>query len=238
MMAAVFASSLMVAAEPQSRGIWSGVYAASQAARGKKTYDLTCSGCHGSDLGGVDGPALAGDAFLRNWLEDNVESLVSKIQTRMPGDAPGSLSREQAVDLTSFILSANEFPAGSEELPTSSSALSGIQIVGKNGPGPVPNFALVLVVGCLAQKAGAEWLLTQGTEPVRTRESAAEPSGRAETLGAGPLGTQTFSLMDAGAFGPEAHNGHKVVVKGLLMREAKGSRLNVTSLQSVGTTCP
>ena len=228
----------MMAAEPPAASVWSGVYTAPQASRGKKAYDLTCGGCHGSDLGGGDGPALVGDGFLRNWLEDNVENLVSKIQTRMPGDAPGSLSREQAVDLTSFILSANEFPAGSEELPTSSDALSGIQIVGKNGPGPVPNFSLVLVVGCLAGKAGAEWLVTQGTEPVRTRESGPEPSGRAETLRAGPLGTQTFSLMDAGAFGPEAHNGHKVAVKGLLMREARGTRLNVTSLQSVGSTCP
>jgi quinoprotein glucose dehydrogenase len=221
-----------------SKSVWSGVYTASQAARGKQAFDLTCSGCHGADLSGIDGPALVGEAFLRNWLEDNMESLVAKIQTRMPGDAPGSLTREEAADLASYILSANDMPPGAEELPSSSSALSAIQIVGKNGPGPVPNFALVLVVGCLAQKGGTDWVITHGTEPVRTRDSGPEPAGRAETLGAAPAGAQTFSLMDVGTFSPDAHDGHKVAVKGLLMREARGTRLNVTSLQAVGATCP
>ncbi len=36
---------------------------------------------------------------------------------------------------------------------------------------------------------------------------------------------------------PEEHKGHKVLVKGLLIKDAAGQRLNITSLTTVGQTC-
>jgi hypothetical protein len=36
---------------------------------------------------------------------------------------------------------------------------------------------------------------------------------------------------------PEQHKGHKVLVKGLLIKDASGQRVNVTSLTTVGDTC-
>ena len=232
------AGSAMAAqgAPPVARTVWSGVYTEEQAGRGKAIYDASCSSCHGPELAGLDGPALAGNDFLRNWLEDNLNSLVVKVHRRMPADAPGSLSERETIDVVSFLLRANEFPAGSQELTPDERMLSAIRVENKSGPGPVPNFSLVLVVGCLRQRPDSAWVLTRGTDPVRTRESGPDPAaaaGRAATLG-----SQTFQLRDVASSRPENYKGQIVGVKGLLMRQPEGMRLNVTSLQASGSTCP
>jgi cytochrome c553 len=215
--------------------VWSGVYTTGQAARGKDEYETHCSSCHGAELGGMDAPPLVGEGFLRNWLEDDMRSLVDKVHTRMPGDAPGSLSYRDSTDIVSYLLEMNQFPAGSEELPENPTALAAIRIEGKTGPGPVPNFSLVRVVGCLIQTADAQWMILHGTEPSRTRESAA--TRQAADAPAPALGSQTFRLMDAATVRPESSSGRIVEVKGLLMRQPAGITLNVTSIQTVGPAC-
>jgi S-disulfanyl-L-cysteine oxidoreductase SoxD len=230
------ASILALAQGTRARSVWSGVYTDEQAARGKAAYEGSCTGCHGPTLGGVDGPALAGSDFLRNWLEDDLNSLFRKVQDRMPGDAPGSLPENVSLDIVAFLLQANEFPSGAEELTPVGAALSAIRIESKDGPAPVPNFSLVRVVGCLTQDEKAQWIVTHGTEPVRARDGS--PSGMASAVLATALGSQTFRLMDAAASRPEDHKGEKVEVKGLLMRQADATVLNVTSLQSGGSACP
>jgi len=228
--------SVATAAQQSSRSVWSGVYTDEQAARGKATYDLSCTACHGPTLGGVDGPPLVGNDFLRNWLEDDLNALFRKVHDRMPADAPGSLSASVSLDVVAYVLQANEFPSGSQELIPDAGLLSAIHIQGKDGPAPVPNFSLVRVVGCLTQNAAAEWIVTRGTEPARSRDGAA--TGNASAVAATPFGTQTYRLMDAAASKPEVHKGEKVEVKGLLMRQASGTVLNVTSLQAAGSACP
>jgi hypothetical protein len=221
--------------DPSSKSVWSGVYTTGQAARGKKEYDLSCIGCHGPDLRGADGPTLIGADFLRNWLEDELRSLVDKVHTRMPADAPGSMSASESTDTVTYLLQANGFPPGAEELPSDAAALSAIRIEGKDGPAPVPNFSLVLVVGCLTQTADTQWIVTRGTEPVRTRDTA--PTAGTTALAGAPLGTLTVRLMDVTSARPENYKGHKVEVKGLLMRQPAGTLLNVTSMQTVASSC-
>ena len=225
-------------AGPARRTVWSGVYTEEQAARGKAVYEASCASCHGPELGGLDGPALAGNDFLRNWLEDDLNSLYDKVHRRMPGDAPGSLSERESVDVVSYLLRMNDFPAGAQELTPDERVLSAIRVENKSGPGPVPNFSLVRVVGCLSQRPDAQWVLTRGTDPARTRESA--PDAPLAPGAALALGTQTFQLMDLAASRPERFSGQVVQVKGLLMRQPEGTRLNVTSLQAAGPTssCP
>jgi cbb3-type cytochrome c oxidase subunit III len=230
------ASASTFTAAQGPRSVWSGVYTEEQAVRGKAAYEVSCTGCHGPTLGGVDGPALAGSDFLRNWLEDDLNSLFRKVQDRMPADAPGSLPENVSLDIVAFLLQANEFPSGAEELTPVGAVLSAIRIQGKDGPAPVPNFSLVRVVGCLTQDEKAQWIVTHGTEPVRAREGS--PSGNASAVLATSLGSQTFRLMDAAASRPDTHKGEKVEVKGLLMRQADATVLNVTSLQSGGSACP
>jgi len=235
----VFGSQSLLATQQKDREtktVWDGVYTIVQAERGKDIYEFKCGHCHREDLGGVDGPALVGGGFLRNWLEDSLSSLYLHVYYRMPGDLVGTLSSQESVDLTSFLLFANGFPAGLNELVADEDLLKGILITGKDGPGPVPNFSLVKVIGCLKQDLGSEWIVTHGTEPVRARNSGVVPVGQ-EVLEVISLGTENFHLMNVAFFKPETLKDQKVEIEGLLIRQPKETRLNVTSLKTVGVEC-
>jgi hypothetical protein len=175
---------------------------------------------------------------MDNWREDNVKSLFAFIQTRMPLRAAGSLSDETYIDILAHILAVNMFPAGSKELSTD--ALGSIQIVGKDGPAPVPNFALITVVGCLAQGSDNEWKLEKVSAPVRARQE--KPTApELQTSTTRPLGSDTFRLVYVDAlrpdFRPERHVGQKLHAQGYILRNDKGLGLSVTWLESVASTC-
>jgi S-disulfanyl-L-cysteine oxidoreductase SoxD len=100
----------------QVRSVTERVYSAAQATRGGAIYKTQCAECHGNTLEGASGPPLAGDAFLGNWSAKTLTTLVDKIQKTMPFTAPGTLSRQQSIDLSAFILQSGKFPAGQAEL--------------------------------------------------------------------------------------------------------------------------
>ena len=54
---------------------------------------------------------------MANWDGLTVGDLFDRIRISMPADRPGSLSRQENVDVVSFILRFNQFPSGKEELP-------------------------------------------------------------------------------------------------------------------------
>src|SRR6185312_14454585 len=55
-------------AQDEVRSIWSGVYTAQQADRGKAVYLDTCAGCHGAGLLGNDEiPPVKGPHFMSDW---------------------------------------------------------------------------------------------------------------------------------------------------------------------------
>ncbi len=85
---------------------------AAQATRGKRSYDETCSACHGADLGGKDfAPALVGQAFLAKY--PNAKDLYDRTRTTMPQGAPGSISNAAYLDIVAHVLKANgKAPAG------------------------------------------------------------------------------------------------------------------------------
>ena len=222
----------------QPRTVWDGIYTVEQAQRGQVLFTTRCGHCHAEDLGGGEGPALLGDGFRRNWFERTVQSLFTHIQTAMPSDEPGSLSGDEVAALIGFVLSANGMPAGSDLLESEPNLLASILIVGKDGPGPVPNFSLVQVVGCLSSGPESEWVLTRGTEPVRPPDGGGSVgAAEARALAGVPLGTQAFGLMDAAYWRPEPLEGHKVVVQGLLIRQEEQVRINVTTLTGTGASC-
>ena len=214
--------------------VWGGVYTAEQAARGKDHYELDCAPCHGPYLKGGEGPSLTGQGFLRNWLEDNVNNLFTRVHERMPADAPGSLSPQVSADILSYLLQRNGFPPGDTELVPDPEVLSRIRIEGKDGPGPVPNYSLVLVVGCLEGPADGQWTVTRASRPVRTRESKPGPGGPNPTWS---FGDMTFELMDAAFAEPERLTGQAVEVRGFLIREPERSLVNVTSLHPLAPSC-
>ena len=110
----------------QLRPLSEGVYSAEQATRGQELYLTDCASCHSEDMMGTIGPPLAGDLFLSHYSEAPLATLVNRIEQTMPFATPGSLSREQVIDLSAYILQYNEFPAGQAELVESALAQIGL----------------------------------------------------------------------------------------------------------------
>ena len=222
-----------VGSAQQSDKIWQGIFTAAQAGRGAELYRKSCSNCHNQDLkGSVRAPALRGDGFMGDWLNGSVNTLYSKIRFSMPATYPESVSDSDKLDILTYLLQVNGFPAGAGELKQDPDELDAIQIV-KQGSHEIPNFALVEVVGCLEQAANKKWTLTRTTEPVVTRET--EPVARDASTEA--LGTRTFLLVSTTAFKPESYAGSRVVARGLYYVEPGESRLNLTALQPAGGGC-
>ncbi len=111
-----------------------GVYTAEQATAGQAIYRAQCSGCHGPTLGGNAGPSLRGENFLKNWAGKSLDELAVKIQNTMPQNAPGKLTREQAVTLVAYVLQAGKFPAGKDALTDEAS----IKQIAFAGGAPAP----------------------------------------------------------------------------------------------------
>jgi hypothetical protein len=95
---------------------------------------------------------------------------------------------------------------------------------------------IVEAIGCLADGADNTWTLSSATEPAKSTPgfSKADDVKAAE---AKPLGSQQIRLVGLVEMHPEDHKGHKVLVKGLLIKDAAGQRLNITSLTTVSQTC-
>ncbi len=107
----------------------SGVYSADQAKRGQTKYNQVCGNCHLSDLSGSDqAPGLAGGEFLDRWDGQSVGDLADRIRTSMPQDDIGSLNTQMSVDLVAYLLQANNFPAGQEELKADRGFLKTVMI--------------------------------------------------------------------------------------------------------------
>ena len=89
--------------------------------RGRDVYAGMCAGCH---------PAVThvGPAFTKSWAGKKLSDLFGFLRERMPKNDPGSLSQQEYVDVMSYMLRLNGMPAGVEEMPADSVALTKIRI--------------------------------------------------------------------------------------------------------------
>ena len=123
-------SGAVAHAQASGSTVWSGVYTADQAERGKAAYGEQCAACHGAGLAGVDmAPPLTGSAFLNNWNSTSAGDLFDRIHSTMPLNNPGSLSAKTTSDIEAYIFQANGFPAGQTALPPSQPMMAGIKIL-------------------------------------------------------------------------------------------------------------
>jgi mono/diheme cytochrome c family protein len=114
--------------------VWDGIYSAEQAHKGEALYRQECASCHGEKLEGRgQAPPLTGSDFTMDWNGMTLDDLFEKMQTSMPADQPGHLSREQNATLLAFILNANKFPAGAAELPADGERLRQIRFEAAKG---------------------------------------------------------------------------------------------------------
>ena len=237
-------TGMVMQAPNVKKSVWDGAYTAVQADRGQKAYTANCGGCHQADLGGKgEIPALKGDGFMERWHDYSAKPLFSLIKTEMPPlrfrtPETKPLFDDMYVDIITHIFKMNAFPAGSSELTLDT--LDKVQILGRNGVQPPPQFALVLSVGCMTYKP-VSWMLTYATEPVRgtmpdvaTRE---ETDAAKTTL----LGLRDYRLADFGYLGrdfnPEALEDHRILVKGYIIRQREFERISVTSVVDVAPQC-
>ncbi len=91
----------------QQRTIKDGVYTEAQAETGKLVYEQYCAGCHSERDYRQAWPG---------WENRTVEQFWFKILGEMPLDNPGFLSDGEYTDVTAYILSLLDYPAGDTAL--------------------------------------------------------------------------------------------------------------------------
>lgn len=228
-------AAVSAAAQEDRTTVWDGVYTAEQAARGEAVYKSHCLSCHQADFSGTEEASpLVGEPFMQAWREDTVGNLYTRVRNLMPFDEPATLGDAAYLDSVAYLLQANGFPAGSRELTAAGAA--DVRIEAEDGPGEVPSFALVQVVGCLARGDDGAWVLTQATPAVRTADPSESSPEALAALAGQPLGTRTFELM-AVYPDPAPHAGHVMEAKGFLIRDPAGDRINVSSIGMVAAAC-
>lgn len=149
-----------------------------QAEAGRAAYQGQCSGCHGTDLGGNEGPQLAGSNFVAAWGSRIARELVSSMRTTMPPADAGRLTEEASINLAAFILAANGATPGNQPLTAATatpirsvatgrpaiSLQAGGQAPAASGPkgitvsGEVKNFVPV-TDDMLLNPAAGDWLM-------------------------------------------------------------------------------
>lgn len=224
-------------AQETAKTVADGVYTDAQAVRGAASFDAACSGCHRADLSGADGPALRDERFARNFAGKDLKTLYTKIATTMPRGAPGSLGDDIYLDIVTHVLKENGFPAGPQEL--TANALSDVRVLAgrPKPPPPIGDFSYVEVVGCLAAGPGNTWVLANASEPVSVVLSPESTPKAPADVATKTLGTQTFRLLDAMAYNPEAHRGHKMYVRGLLIKLPSEQRMTISSFETLAPSC-
>jgi mono/diheme cytochrome c family protein len=98
-----------------------GMYTAAQGVRGGQVYQVQCGRCHlEADHTGPD--------FRTSWQGRTVRSLFDYLRSTMPDDDPGTLSQQDYLDVTAYLLKLNGMPAGSAELAADTVALQKLVI--------------------------------------------------------------------------------------------------------------
>jgi len=240
----IFLASYIPAADaqpqPPGKTILDGVYSDAQAGRGKASYKAACSACHGNALEGISAPALTGDHFLERWREDALDSFYNFIKDNMPPRRPADVRMPDSsyLDIVTYILKMNGYRSGANKLAPD--LLGRVTVVGKNGPQPVPDNALVITVGCLSQTREGVWILYQATEPARTRSETTSTPEELNVSSQKSPGTLSFRLADLDAvpdFAPDAHKGHKMLAKGYLVRQPNAERIRLSAMELLDTHC-
>jgi mono/diheme cytochrome c family protein len=127
-------------AAQQVKSQWDAIYSEAQATRGQALYAENCANCHAGTLAGTDAaPPLAGPGFIGKWNNKALDELFEFMQTAMPVQSPGGLSRQQNADILAYMLRAGKFPSGQAELTSDRSQLRDIfLLLSKPGSGTEP----------------------------------------------------------------------------------------------------
>jgi mono/diheme cytochrome c family protein len=245
--AALFCLTMAVAAQqpepPRKTVAHDPAFTAAQAARGAQVYAANCVGCHLAGLDGSGNPTakatgapLTGARFVQDFGEGKISALFNKIMRDMPAGAgkAGSLTEQQYLDVTAYILQQNKFPAGAADLTVD--LATDVWIPGAGGAEGLADYTYVAGIGCLNQDPTKSWMLTSAPELKKTDVPAAN-STAAVVMPLDAPGEYTFRLLNAYNYDAEPNNGKKVRVSGYLVRLGAEIRVNVQTLQMVSASC-
>jgi cytochrome c-type protein NapC len=93
-----------------------GWYSAEQAAVGRKLFETSCAGCHGSKLEGVSGPALTGVTWQQRFGGAKLLTVWGEIKGPMAEYAGATFTPQQSLDILAYLLQQNGLAAGNQPL--------------------------------------------------------------------------------------------------------------------------
>jgi S-disulfanyl-L-cysteine oxidoreductase SoxD len=85
-----------------------GVTYGSMAQQGQQVFMTNCTGCHGAHGEGITAPAIIG-AGANLGKYNTAAALFSFVSTAMPLNAPGSLSRQDYLNVLCYLLVQNNY---------------------------------------------------------------------------------------------------------------------------------
>jgi mono/diheme cytochrome c family protein len=114
--------------EAQARSTMAGVYTPEQATKGREVFTSNCLGCHTT-------ASHQGTAFQLKWFGRPLYDLFDYVSQAMPKAAPGTLTEDEYVWVTAYILKLNGMPAGRTELNAEPAWLKSVRVDSTLGRG-------------------------------------------------------------------------------------------------------
>ena len=114
-------SPTTASAQSASISTMSGVYSAEQAVKGREVFMGSCTGCHTV-------ASHSGSVFAARWMRKPLSDFYEYVSHLMPKSAPGTLSEDEYVWVTAYVLKLNGMPAGTRELSAEPTVLQRIRI--------------------------------------------------------------------------------------------------------------
>lgn|GEM_PF-57028 len=108
-------------AQSSVRSTMAGVYTAEQAIKGREVFAGSCSGCH--TVASHSGPV-----FAARWMGRSLMEFFDYVSRLMPKSGPGTLTEDEYVWVTAYVLKLNGMPASSRELSAEPTLLKTIRI--------------------------------------------------------------------------------------------------------------
>lgn len=97
------------------------LYTAEQLTNGTALYEKLCRDCH-------EDADYTNEKFRTKWNGRTLYDLYEDIRTKMPDDAPNSLTREQYAEAMAYVLKLNGVPAGPNAIAPNDSAMKAVTL--------------------------------------------------------------------------------------------------------------
>ena len=97
-----------------------------QVQRGQAAFRTVCSTCHTVQQ-------FVSSEFARTWSEKPVFDLFEQLRSTMPQDNPGKLTRQQYIDIVTYLLKSNGAASGDQEIAPDDDALKQAKVKLKTG---------------------------------------------------------------------------------------------------------